>query len=287
MKHFHKILLIALIAPSGAMAQSWCPSGATWTYSFSNGWTHEGFVRFTYIGDTIVGGINAKHIDQYAEGLAMGDPFYWVLEPFITAVNDQLITYWNGTSYDTLYNFAASPGDHWRMAPFLFADAVVNVLDSGTTSIEGLSLRYLVIGNNGIAGDTIVERLGGLHRYMLPWIDFTLDAPGGPLRCYSDLQIDYQSPWWEFGCTSFLEIDEALEIIPLLHPNPGTDHFTLQLPSGDHKLTIVDAVGGTVLKEDRISDQAVIDASSLRPGIYMLQITDRSGRTRNQPWIKE
>ena len=40
-------------------AQFWCPPGATWTYTHSNCWTHEGFARYSYVGDTLIAGTPA------------------------------------------------------------------------------------------------------------------------------------------------------------------------------------------------------------------------------------
>nr|MDQ3100441.1 hypothetical protein [Bacteroidota bacterium] len=59
MKHIIKILLIALIAPSGAMAQSWCPSGATWRFNLL---FTLGYIEYYYAGDSSIDGYAAQRI---------------------------------------------------------------------------------------------------------------------------------------------------------------------------------------------------------------------------------
>ena len=114
-----------------------------------------------------------------------------------------------------------------------------------------------------------------------------IDALVEWIRCYSDNEIEYVDPNWNYGCDSWLEISDRTEWSLRLHPNPGTDHFTLQLPPGEHDLKIFDQLGRAAIEMDRISDQAEIGTTSLPPSIYTVRITDRNGRSLQQRWIKE
>lgn len=69
-------------------AQSWCPPGATWTYTHSNNWTHEGYARYQYIGDTVIDGNNAQIISMHAAGydFSMQANFSWDQGPYFTTV---------------------------------------------------------------------------------------------------------------------------------------------------------------------------------------------------------
>jgi hypothetical protein len=218
-------LLSLAMLPLLVSAQDWCPPGATWHHTCTNGWAHDGYARYTHVGDTGVGGVTAQHIDQYVEGTAFSEPFAMTMaEPVITADLGDLVTIWNGQGFDTLFHFAALPGDSWRLAPSGSPTTFVTVLDTGTLVVGGLSLRFLVTDN-----DTIVERLGALQRVLPPWPVLTLDANNGPLRCYSDVDIQFQAASWDFGCASFTSVAERSENNLLPFPNPGSTHFTLEL----------------------------------------------------------
>ncbi|MDQ3101578.1 MAG: T9SS type A sorting domain-containing protein, partial [Bacteroidota bacterium] len=174
-------------------------------------------------------------------------------------------------------------GDRWYMAHAGEGCESFEVLDAGTMQEDGVELRWLDLNNVSVR---IVERIGSLWEFLPFCPPNHIDGMGG-LRCYTDDEIHYQGTGWNSGCTSLVSIDEMAADPIKLFPNPGNDHFNLQLPPGLHHLMIFNALGRTVLKVDRISDQAVIDASSLRSGIYLIQITDRSGRAWSERWIKE
>lgn len=70
-----------------------------------------------------------------------------------------------------------------------------------------------------------------------------------------------------------------------LHPNPGSDQFTLQLPtSGPYQLAVVDLAGRRMLDASLISP--TVDASTWSPGTYLLQLTDVNGRRFSARWVK-
>ncbi len=281
---FTALLLIGF----GSQAQSWCPPGATWTYTHTDGWMYDGMARYQYIGDTLMEGGTAQIITLHTEG------HFWPLdtvlvgdcEKFFTRLIGDRVDLWTGTDFDTLYNFAALPGDHWHINspdaedPFL----VLTVQDTGHTVIDGISLRYLVTSlSNSTGADTIIERLGSLPYHFVPWALSVLDAPNGPLRCYEDVDINYHSPAWPFGCTSIAGVPEVEESAISISPNPGTDHITLQLPAGPHVITLQDATGRSLLEQRTTEQQPVINTSGLSPGIYLLRIDNGPGIR----WVRE
>ena len=116
-------------------------------------------------------------------------------------------------------------------------------------------------------------------------------VPGSSVGNFADIYFDFNPP---------IRTNTSAITAPLItgittnsdpsykfHPNPGTDHFTIQLPPGEHALKIFDQLGRSVMQLDGISDRAVIGTTSLPPGIYTVRITDRKGRSLQQRWIKE
>jgi Secretion system C-terminal sorting domain len=264
-------------------AQVWCPTGAEWTYTFTDNWTTTGFARFNYAGDTIIGGANCQRIDQYIEA------WYYPLDtllstqayPIFTKVDDDLVSILTTTGFDTLYYFGAVPGDHWQVTLEEGGDgyATINVTDTGTQMIDGEMLHYVVAGQ-----DTMFERLGSLSSFMIPWLQFIIDAAGGPLRCYQDADINYQAPWWTFGCTSWLEVIEPHgSAPPTAFPNPGTDQFTLALHAGAHTITLFDATGRMAIQQ-QMSGEQIINTAALPSGIYAVRIDED---VRCLHWVKE
>ncbi len=274
---------LALLAMGDAQAQSWCPPGATWHHTYTNHWTHTGYTRYTYTSDTLVGGVMAQRIEQYVEGTAYGEPFAVTMtEAVLTSVQGDLVSIWNGQGFDTLFHFGAIPGDVWRLAPSLTPTAVITVTDTGTMIINGLPLRFIVTGN-----DTIVERLGALDRVLPPWPIVTLDASNGALRCYSDDDIQFQAPSWGYGCASYTSVlAHGVDAVSLF-PNPGTTHFTLQLPPGAHTITLFDATGRMVLEQRTADERPVIGTEHLPAGMYRITVRDERGAVMGATWVKE
>lgn len=256
-------------------AQIWCPPGAEWTYTFTNGWTVDGFARFTYAGDTTIGSIPSQVLSMHAEGDLFGSPFSEDYGPYYTALDGDLVSIWTTTGFDTLYYFGALPGDHWQLTSEDGTPSMipVTVSDTGTMVIDGLPLRYLTT-----ASDTIVERLGSLHGFMLPWVSFTLDAPGGPLRCYEDIGMAYNAFWWNYGCGSLTGLHGSESgTVSVIFPNPGTDHLMLSLPPGRNDILLSDAMGRIVLRSSLSDQQVRVDTSDLGRGVYTYRLMDQSG----------
>jgi hypothetical protein len=65
---------------------------------------------------------------------------------------------------------------------------------------------------------------------------------------YSDEDLN-QISQADLSCSLTTEVSEFVDRSPNLHPNPGTDHFTLQFPPGQHDLTIFDPQGQLVFQQ--------------------------------------
>lgn len=270
------------------ISQIWCPPGATWTYTYSNSWTTEGYARFMYTGDTVIDGFTSQRIDSYLEyDYYPFDTTYAFQDgPYYTSVNGDLVSIWDGVAFDTLYDFSAVPGDHWLATMPDGGESWVYsvVADTGTLVIDGLSLRFLALQN----GDTIAERLGQFNDYFLPWVGMVQDDAGGPLRCYSDVDINHTRWWWDFGCASWLGQDEPHTSTTIsLSPNPGEDHLTINGFSDPSVVRILDATGRLCVQQRSVANSSTIQTVGLPSGAYTVQVVEPDGSMENLRWVKQ
>ena len=287
-----------------AVAQSWCPPGATWTHQIL-ALAIEGHVTRTFVGDTIFQGLSAQQIHETGQLISyFPQTDTTVLDGSIfTSLQGDLLLIWTymgpTPAWDTLHRFDALPGDRWFPPG---ADQVCNngiegmlsVMDTGHVMIDGLVLRtwdlaYLdATGEEAWSAGQFIERIGYNGSFIpLPGGCIIVEYGEG-LNCYSDDDISYIAPNGPEVCHLTTSTREILPIQGFdLHPNPGTDHFTMQLPPDDHHLEIFDQLGRSVIQLDGISDRAVIGTISLPPGIYTVRITDQKGRSLQQRWVKQ
>jgi hypothetical protein len=280
------ILSVTMALP--VISQIWCPAGTTWTYTYSNSWTTEGYARFMYTGDTVIDGFTSQRIDSFLEyDYYPFDTTYAFQDgPYYTSVNGGLVSIWDGVAFDTLYDFSAVPGDHWLAAMPDGGESWVYsvVADTGTLAIDGLSLRFLTLQN----GDTIAERLGQFNDYFLPWVGMVQDDAGGPLRCYSDVDLDHTQWWWNFGCASWLGLDAPRVHAGItLSPNPGNERFMIKGLGAASVVRILDAIGRVCIQQRCSTPNSMVSTATLPSGVYTVQAFGPDGSECNARWVKE
>ncbi len=286
--------LLILLISTGASAQTWCAPGAEWTYAFGNQQA-SGITRAWYSGDSLVGGYMAQRIDQtihaYQPVFPFGQPFTQELSPLFTRTENEVVYIWDGVSstYDTLIWFAAVPGQHWNLH---HQDGFTwfNVLDTGTSVVQGIPLHYLVVEepNFLFATDTIRERIGADLFYIDPMETLLIDWTTGWLHCYRDEVIDeFHGQQWFGECDFTVSVPDKETITGPPFPNPGTDHFTLQLPGGMHSIEVFDATGRSMTEQRMGGGRTSIATHALSNGIYVVVIADAFGRTQRIKWSKE
>lgn len=294
-----RIQWLALLIGTGitTSAQNWCPQGATWTYD-SHGFVmlQNGYTTITYARDTVLGGFTGELI----LGMTVGTDFamtdidtMWA--GTLTRHDGPVVYSWSNLqqAWDTLYNFAAVPGESW-LPPFAqpgmcggaeYGDAV-QVLDTGTVVVDGMALHYLDI-HNGFYDGRIVERLGfslmmGLYEGC--WVPECICD----LRCYHDNEIAYVRPGLMDPCehvaSVITDVGRHEAVAPLLFPDPGGDHFTVLLSPGDHTIALCDMSGRNVLQQRALAERTLIDTSLLPSGVYAVRIDDNPTLIR---WVKQ
>jgi hypothetical protein len=115
-----------------------------------------------------------------------------------------------------------------------------------------------------------------------------VDQPFGGLRCYSDNDLQWTNPTLQFGCASLVglaNLDRSMATA--IYPNPGTTHFTLNLPPGPHTITLFDATGRMVLQQRTTDARPVIATEALPAGLYRISVCDERSEVMGATWVKE
>lgn len=288
-------LLPLVLLPLLAAAQSWCPPGATWSYATQISQYPTNRI-YRYTGDTVVGGHSAQHllvVDQYINPNTQQVDTFWLPVHVLTRLNDDVVWLWSELqqAWDTMYWYGAAPGDSWA-PPFALPDEcelsgtgdLVHVLDTGTVDVDGMLLQYWDVDLGWYDG-RIIERLGWSVAFTpFPgcWWDVVYS-----LTCYSDNVIAYETVPGQNSCflITGMHLEEKGRIV--LFPNPGTTHFTLDLPPGPHTITLIDAMGRVVLQERTTDARPVIATEALPGGLYRITVRGAQGGVMSAPWIKE
>lgn len=284
------LLLLATVLAFGSHAQSWCPTGATWTFEYANilgG--YWGVQRVEYVGDTIVGGYVAQELRQTHVVAPWGTTDYapYSTPSFYTRYDEDIVYVWDGSSaYDTMVWYGAAPGDQWH-APGWPDDGNIEltVLDTATVTIQGVPLRRLVVEPiPGWPVDTLYERIGFMQFYLDGRTWFILDMPWNGLMCYSDQDIEYTATGVE-DCGLTLSAPDAANATPTrIFPNPGTDQFTLAVSPGARMIEVTDATGCVVIRQSITGDRPMVRTNQLAVGLYFVRVEGSSMPVR---WMKQ
>ena len=286
-------LLPLVLLPLLGAAQSWCPPGATWTHEYADVLGgYFGVQRVVYVGDTVVGGSSAQRLNQTYVVAPWGSSTYstYTMFSLFTRYDDGVVYIWdNNGAYDTLFWFGAVPGDHWSAPGWPDdGDITLTVVDTATVIMDGVPLRRSVVAPfNGQPIDTLYERIGGNFLYLNGFSWFLTDMPYSGLLCYSDQDMDYTAMGVS-DCGYTLSVQDrpgAQSAVPF--PNPGTTHFTLDLPPRPHTITFFDATGRVVLQQRTTDARPVIATEVLPAGLYRIAVGDVQGAVMGTTWLKE
>lgn len=295
MRHITLPIALALFVPLSA--QNWCPPGATWTFRHDDAWGQRiGHHLVEYAGDTVLGGLTSQRLAMsiHVYSYPQEEYLHYDMTDMFTATQGDLVLLWNTSTevFDTLYRFDAVPGDQWSVPHAQDWAPNLVVTDTMHTVIDGVTLRQLVITMDSLfPTDTLTERIGFSRMFLDPIWTFLLDNPTGPLRCYSDNEISYVIPTWQYGCASLLGIDPHSSTNgPVLFPNPGSDELQLTCHArmNDALFTLRDATGRTVFSRSIRNERTVIDASGLAPGLFFWRLESDGGAVLfSGKWTKE
>lgn len=260
-------------------AQDWAPIGAKWY--FTQHYNMSSAVSYNKIEvekDTVVQGKNCKKLMGSFDGCG------WYSQILYKSNDSVYFYHTQKNEFALLYDFNASPGDIWEVynitTNFGFGnpDTTKLIVDSiGQTSITGQNLRiiYTSIVNQLESsfhfGGTIIENIGAPS--MFPGFNFCDPGPG-PLRCYEDQFISYQTgPYFCDQVTLGVPEKEKKQIT--VFPNPSSQFIRIDLSemiSGD--IEIINLAGQKVLYRTFEASSLKINTRKLAEGLYVLNIID-------------
>ncbi|MBK9762842.1 MAG: T9SS type A sorting domain-containing protein [Flavobacteriales bacterium] len=276
--------------------QYWCPPGAQWNNDY---WTPSGEVGYlvtTYNGEVLFNDSLCQELSTVGHAYSYQSNTVSVWDAVIsyTYSSTDVVYLWNGTNFDTLYNFSAQPGDRWRSGGDGFEPGIeFMVLDTGHMNLDGELLRSLSveIGQEDLffVSDTLLERVGTVQTFwnILQSQLFYIDGGYGRLRCYNDDDINITRV--EGACEIALGVND-IEQDPTIHvwPNPGTDHCVVSglSGSGPTRITLNDAFGRVLQTSNSTGTNVELNTSELRAGVYFVVVENGAGR-QTENWIKQ
>lgn len=289
-----KILLLFIITSFTfhSKAQSWCTLGSTWHYSTIS--PSNGYTKYTYLYDTLVGANLCNKIKYEVQGVGMAGPFDYS-DYIYTYEQNGIVFKNNGTlstpHYDTLYNFTGTVGTKWRTNPTggqACSQSYIEITGSGSINIQGQTLNYRTINYTNFyylfpqmsipltGSDTIFERIGTRHgmEFITGYncADMTDVGPVG-FRCFSDNQINLQMS--SVACDYVTKIENnQMNSIKLELNNPASDfvHINIKDKVGNNtRIVLTDQFGKKISEYLLIENEIDISTQNITSGLYLLQ----------------
>ncbi|MEZ4805301.1 MAG: T9SS type A sorting domain-containing protein [Bacteroidia bacterium] len=281
-KHFISTALLTL--STVLFGQDFASIGTQWYYSEHAAGAappNSEYLHLQSVADTVIDGKKThKILRKYYR--VQGDTVVYA-PIYVYQESDTAYIYnFKKSRFNTLYIFNGKQGDTLTLdIPFplqgssdstyrLLIDSVESVL------IDGVSLKKFkttpIDGIQFYNGGNFMERIGGLD-WFFPRPTIIPEA-GGPIRCYSDSQIDssFQSVACNYLLTSSLiEINNRAKI--QVYPNPFTNILNVQSEKSIERIELKDLTGKTL----QTSYQLNLNCEDLEAGFYLLNVYLKSG----------
>jgi hypothetical protein len=283
-------------------SQMYATPGSQWHYNNPK-LSGSSYARITLGGTVTIASKVCTQLNYYSETLDYIShstythsqiPYRYIYE------NNNVVYLYNQhtTIFDTLYNYNASIGSKWLLpANYTYTSTTpcnkttVTVIDTGHTTIQGISLKWLKVN-----GDTILERIGFLNQYFFQYDNCTgmLDYfEGGGLRCFSDNQIlNYNKTanacnyLYSYVSIKEVGINNAFKI----YPNPTNSIVNVEcfvVNNENYKIEITNIVGQKLKEEVLKFEKQSINLIDLQNGIYFLYVYGKDKLIGTTKIIKE
>lgn len=294
------LLLFCFISFYQVQSQNWCTPNSTWYYALPQ--PGDGYAKYTYLYDTLVGSQMCNKIKTEFHGHGLGGFVINSSGYIYTYTQNGIVFKNNGTLnapvYDTLYNFTGAIGTKWRCqvngigGGSSCSQSYIEITDVGTMVIQGQTLNWRKIFYKNyyfygqaqqtiISGiDTIFERIGTRHN--MEFISGTYcadvtDVGPMPFRCFSDYQINLHTS--SIACdyiTGINTLDNSG--LNITFNNPATDVLIIKLDSEQQieDVGIYDQLGKKVKQIISSEKEVQIYIQDLPSGIYILQVKYRA-----------
>ena len=289
-------LLLMALSPT-TLAQSFVKIGSQWFYSENAEGFCEGnceYVHLESIEDTVINGKTTHKIEhtyfKFTGDIVQYDPVFMFEESdtvftWNTTTSKFLTTYiFNGNIGDTL--ILDSPEDEGQQGENdgeqyrLVIDTIINVNINGLTlkKYKTTALDEYQFYNGGY----FMDRIGGLD-WFLPRALIIPEA-GGPIRCYSDAEID--SSFQDVACDyiQLVAIEEQAKGFEIeIFPNPSSGILTLKTIEAIKEINMYNFTGELVYT----TTEHEFDISKLQNGAYIVEVQMKDGKTFEKKIIKE
>jgi hypothetical protein len=293
MKTVTAFLLFSFFCFQSIAQNNWSPLQSEWYYNYNN-FVINGYVHFACTKDTVYNSIPCRKIERQRAGYINGTHqlYYENYSPLYT-YDDNGIIYMTDehNEFDTLYNFNAALGDKWQAlkSPHVWlcdSDSYFLVEDTGHVILQSENLKWLSVqfisgSNSVLIADTIFEKVGTTHLYMLPhdFCNGMIDGQeGGSFRCYTDSNLSFKR--FEI-CDTVYGYDAVTDLMKeyiSVFPNPASDVLNISTGSNyaDFDIVITNCLGQIVSTNHYPAAKNIaINIASIPEGIYSLQLIEK------------
>ena len=289
-------LLLLMLLPLVAFAQSWAPVGAQWYYSQSEGGGLDYFYDyklFEVTKDTIVQGKTASFIQTNGSSE-------------IIYQDGQEVFYYQDGSFHKLYDFGAAVGDTVTFELRSYANenstepdtilAVQSVLEEissqngGTQPLKAFwysliphpHLDHLAWGG----GYGYVEGIGNMSHFMMT-VALPGPIPNDILRCYESPSLSFTNPVWaqhnkpcDYAARTGLNAPAERQSL-IIRQEGDWLHLNLEEPKGQYQIV---TMTGKRISAGEVQQQ--VNVASLSSGLYVL-IVSRKGEVLTRKFVKQ
>lgn len=292
-------LLALLIVSNISHAQNWASNSSIWRYNFIQ-LAGRGFIEISVVKDTLIDGINCKKLNkkQYQENAFTGNTQVFDIGDEFTYENNGVVFIRYNNQFDTLYNFNANANDSWNVPGNSPVSSVCNdisqvkVISTDNITINNVSLKRLIVDYeykaNFVIRDTIIERIGSLQQYLMPWDNClsTVDGnEGGELRCYEDATIGEYKHNFFSDCTVLISVEDKLNNVAKIYPNPFSDIIQIEKLQVEksYQIKLYDIQGSLLLA----TNETIIHTHAFAKGMYILEISENNKVIGRKKMVKQ
>jgi len=282
------VFYVFLLCVKIAQAQSWVASGAVWSYSLKQQIPCLEAYREARHSGTVT--LNGRVCDKISSSLYgyfgfqcsynISELLGQMHEDIYTFKENNIIYLVNSTGHiDTLVDFNASPGATWYSMydwhywpnadpTFTYQPTKNIVLDTGHTTINGISLKTLTVSPMGI----VIDRIGNVSGYFCQRYCLEVDCWPFPIfSCYWDdnFPLYSRTPYCNYNAVGIPKHEVLYN--KSVYPNPFVDFLKITTDD-DSSVHIFDGSAKLVHKEFfEKSGEKTIDMSHLAKGIYYVE----------------
>lgn len=218
----------------------------------------------------------------------------WIeLDTLLVAFNDHFVQLYNDENrpMQILYHFDQDPGFTWHLEESTLGTIQAEILENDFVVVDDhpartARIRYTL--GESYYEDVIIEGIGSLSEFFLPWEYFRSQREGhmtGPLRCFNNAIISFHRKEID-DCIPSTLLNTAHHLDPAfrLTPNPASNELMIFHEQQNASTYLIWSLTGLVEIKQLINDHIKID--HLLPGTYTLQLLDKNQNLGSVRFVK-